>query len=175
VSTSNCVEDMVKPLGGRVLYTRVGSPTVAHAMRKEGAVFGGEENGGLIFPEHQLVRDGLMSIARMLEVLALSGKAMSSLLAEVPRYANVKAKVHVAEDAKGPILERFAATQKGKVDTTDGVKAWSDDGWVLVRASGTEPLVRIFAESKREEGARRLVEQATRQIEGLATQLGGKH
>jgi phosphomannomutase/phosphoglucomutase len=174
VSTSSCVEDMVRPLGGRVHYTRVGSPTVAHAMKEKGAVFGGEENGGLIFPEHQHVRDGLLSIARMLEAMAASGKPLSSLLADVPRYANVKAKVHVPDEAKGPILERFAAAQRGRVDTTDGVKTFDDDGWVLVRASGTEPLIRVFAESKREEHARQLAERAKGQIEALARETGGK-
>jgi phosphomannomutase/phosphoglucomutase len=175
VSTSSCVEDMVKARGGSVLYTRVGSPTVANAMKREGAVFGGEENGGLIWPEHQHVRDGLMSIARMLELMAQTGKPMSSLLADVPRYANVKQKVHVPDSAKPRILERFAAAQRGKVDTTDGVKVWHDDGWVLVRASGTEPLIRVFAESRREERAKQLVDESKASIERLAKELGAAH
>jgi len=144
-------------------------------MKKEGAVFGGEENGGLIWPEHQHVRDGLLSIARMLELMAQTGKPMSSLLADVPRYTNVKQKVHVTDGAKPRILERFAATQKGKVDRTDGVKAWHDDGWVLVRASGTEPLIRIFAESKREDRAQQLCDESKASIEKLAKELGGAH
>ncbi|MCA1813469.1 MAG: hypothetical protein LC624_05910, partial [Halobacteriales archaeon] len=173
VSTSSAVEDMVKAKGGRVMYTRVGSPTVANAMKRENAIFGGEENGGLIWPEHQHVRDGLFSIARMLELMAQTGKPMSSLLADVPKYANVKQKVHVSDAAKPRILERFAAQQKGKVDTTDGIKVLHDDGWVLVRASGTEPLIRIFGESKREDRARQLVEESKASIERLAKELGG--
>lgn len=171
VSTSNAVEDMVKAAGGKVKYTRVGSPVVAHAMKAEGAVFGGEENGGIIFPEHQFVRDGLRSVAGVLEVMARTGKPLSSLLAEVPRYANVKAKVHCPDGAKAEVLARFAKGQRGRVDTTDGVKVVTEEGWVLVRPSGTEPLVRVFAESRAEAAAKRLVEEKKREIEALVREL----
>lgn len=180
VSSSSCVEDMVKAAGGTVKYTRVGSPVVAHAMKDHGGAFGGEENGGIIFPEHQHVRDGLRSVAAMLELLARTGKPLSSLLAEVPRYTNVKVKVHCPDGAKQEVLARFAKTQRGRVDTTDGVKVFSDGGWILVRPSGTEPLVRVFAESKSEATAKALVEEAKRSIEALVQQVapgakGGHH
>jgi phosphomannomutase / phosphoglucomutase len=171
VSTSTAVEDMVKAAGGTLQYTRVGSPVVAHAMKAQGGVFGGEENGGVIFPEHQFVRDGLRSVAQMLELMARTGKPLSALVAEVPRYANVKVKVHCPDAAKGEVLQRFAKTQKGQVDTTDGVKVRTAEGWVLVRPSGTEPLIRVFAESKDEATARRMVEAGKKEIEGLVHQV----
>jgi phosphomannomutase/phosphoglucomutase len=118
------------------------------------------------------VRDGLRSIAGVLELMAQTGKPLSSLLGPIPRYANIKAKVHCPDGAKGEVLARFAATQKGRVDTTDGVKVYGEQGWVLVRPSGTEPLVRVFAESKGEDAARRLVEAAKRDIEALVAALG---
>ncbi|HEV8359755.1 MAG TPA: phosphoglucosamine mutase [Candidatus Thermoplasmatota archaeon] len=174
VSTSMAVEDVVKAAGGRVQYTRVGSPTVAHTMKDTGAVFGGEENGGLIFPDHQHVRDGLRSIAAILELMAKTGKPLSSLLATVPRYATIKAKVHCPDAAKQEVLARFAKGQHGRVDTTDGVKVFSDAGWVLVRPSGTELLMRVFAESKSEEAAKRLADESKRQIEALVREVGHK-
>jgi phosphomannomutase/phosphoglucomutase len=173
VSTSNAVEDMVKAAGGRVQYTRVGSPTVARTMKATQAIFGGEENGGLIWPDHQHVRDGLRSIAGILELMAKSGKPLSSLLAEVPRYTTVKAKVHCPDKAKHEVLARFAKGQRGRVDTTDGVKAFTDEGWVLVRPSGTEPLVRVYVESKSEPAARKLADDKKREIEALVAELGG--
>lgn len=172
ISSSMAVEDMVKAAGGSVKYTRVGSPVVAHTMKQVGAVFGGEENGGLIFPEHQHVRDGLRSIAAVLELMARTGKPLSSLLADVPRYANVKAKVHCPDGQKQEVLARFAQGQRGRVDTTDGVKVFTDEAWVLVRPSGTEPLVRVFAESRNEAAARKLVEEKQREIEALVRELG---
>lgn len=167
VSSSMAVEDMVRAAGGRVLYTRVGSPSVAHAMKEHGAVFGGEENGGVIFPEHQLVRDGLRSVAAVLELLAREGEPLSSLLAQVPRYANVKLKVACPEERKADVLARFAKAQRGRVDATDGVKVFLPEGWVLVRPSGTEPFVRVFAEAKDEAAARRLAEEKKREVEAI--------
>jgi len=172
VSSSQAVEDMVKAAGGKVTYTRVGSPTVAAEMRRSGAVFGGEENGGLLFPEHQLVRDGLLAIAFFLELLAKRGKPMSELVAKVPRYANVKTKVPCPDAIKTQVLERFRATQTGKVDATDGVKIVNEHGWVLVRPSGTEPLFRVFAEAKEEAEAQKLAEAKKADIERLVRELG---
>src|SRR5207237_9778802 len=81
VSTSTVVEDVVRAAGGTVVRTRVGSPIVARTMFETGAVFGGEENGGAIFPEHQFCRDGAMSAAKMLELLAHESQALSELVA----------------------------------------------------------------------------------------------
>jgi len=149
VSTSSVVEDVVRAAGAKVIRTRVGSPIVARTMFESGAVFGGEENGGVIFPDHQFCRDGAMSAAKMLELLAHEGKSLSALVAALPQYHIKKANVAVPVDRREAVLTSIVEFAKGrKVDTTDGVKILEGDGAVLVRPSGTEPIFRVYAEAK---------------------------
>jgi phosphomannomutase/phosphoglucomutase len=155
VSTSSCVEDVVKAEGGEVIYTRVGSPVVARKMIEVGAVFGGEENGGLIFPEHQYCRDGGMTAAKMLEIVATEG-LMSKLLTKIPEYCLDKRKMECPETRKEEVLARVVETfVNERVDTTDGIKVYFEEGWTLIRPSGTEPIFRIFSEAKSAEAAKK--------------------
>jgi len=167
VSTSSCVEDVVRAEGGEIVYTRVGSPVVARKMIEIGAVFGGEENGGLIFPEHQYCRDAGMTAAKMLEIVATEG-SMSRLSTKIPDYCLDKRKMECPEDRKEEVLalvvEAFA---QERVDTTDGVKVFFGEGWTLIRPSGTEPIFRMFSEAKSVEAARKCgdrCEKALREI-----------
>lgn len=165
VSSSSIVEEHVKANGGRVEYTRVGAPIVARHMKDHKAVFGGEENGGLIWPEHQYCRDASMTLAKVLELVATSGKPLSQLLAEVPTASLMKKKVECANDKKQAALDGFAkAHAKDKVDRTDGVKVYMPEGWVLVRPSGTEPIFRIYAEAKTPEAAEQLADRSLAEI-----------
>jgi phosphomannomutase / phosphoglucomutase len=151
VSGSQSVEDVVKPLGGEVVYTRVGSPVVTREMLRRHAVFGGEENGGLIFPSFQLARDGAMTAAAVLDYLARSGESLADAVATLPKYALVKEKVECPVAVRDQVLEAVAAavgTEGARVETIDGLKVFHSDGWVLLRPSGTEPLIRVFAEAK---------------------------
>ena len=155
VSTSSCVEEHVKEKGGSVVYTRVGAPIVARTMMETGALFGGEENGGLIFSSHQYCRDAGMASAAMLEVMAARECTLSELVKEIPSYALVKTKVRCE---KRDIIERLKEKLQGeRCDYTDGIKVYAEDGWVLMRPSGTEPILRIYAESTTEEGAQKLI------------------
>src|SRR5712692_2736852 len=149
VSTSSLLEDVVRAAGGTVVRTRVGSPIVAGIMFETGATFGGEENGGVIFPDHQFCRDGAMATAKMLELLAHTLKTLSALEAELPEYHIKKANVSVPADQRDAVLTSIVALAKGRrVDTTDGVKILEADGAVLVRPSGTEPIFRVYAEGR---------------------------
>jgi phosphomannomutase/phosphoglucomutase len=172
VSSSTCVADAVRMGGGRLEWTVVGSPIVAREMIRLKAVFGGEDNGGLMFTRHQVCRDGLMAMAFMLELLAKTGKPFSALVAAIPRYALVKDKVKVPDAQKQALLARiraeFAKVKEVKeVDARDGVKAYLPQGWVLVRPSGTEPIFRIQAEAKTEPEAKAMVDR----FKGLVTDL----
>src|SRR5437899_2613252 len=139
---------------GCVVGTRVGSPIVARTMFETGAAFGGEENGGVIFPDHQFCRDGAMSAAKMLELLAHEGKRLSSLAAALPQYHLKKTNVSVPVERRDAVLASLVELTKGrKVDTTDGVKIVEADGAVLVRPSGTEPIFRVYAEGRTPERA----------------------
>jgi len=160
VSTSRVLDDVVREAGGKVLRTRVGSPIVARTMLAEGAAFGGEENGGIIFPAHQFCRDGGMTLAKMLEILAKEGRPLSRLVAALPQYSLSKAAVEVPVPRRQAILDALVVLVKGRhVDTTDGVKILEPDGWVLVRPSGTEPLFRIYAEARTAERAKALAQE----------------
>jgi phosphomannomutase/phosphoglucomutase len=162
VSSSLCVEDVVKSYGGKVEYTKVGSPIIARVMRKKNAIFGGEENGGLIFPEFQYCRDGAMAIAKLLELLAHTKKPISKLISEIPHYFLYKTKLACPEELKEKVLKKYIKlkeAEKLKMLKIDGVKIIFKDSWVLVRPSGTEPIYRIYSEAKELEYARKLAEK----------------
>ena len=140
--------------GGRVEYTRVGAPLVARAIYGKGATFGGEENGGMIFPEHMFARDGGMTAAKVVELLARQDGPFSSLLAAIPRYYLEKSSVPCQRERRDAVLARLRELAADrKVDVTDGVKVYGEGGWVLLRPSGTEAILRIYAEGKTPEQA----------------------
>lgn len=164
VSTSSCVEDYVRAKGGEIVYTKVGAPIVARKMIEINAVFGGEENGGLIFPEHQHCRDGGMASIAMLELMAEKEKKLSELVKEVPSYYLIKTKVKCENNKE--IIEKLKNKVEGeKIDYTDGIKVYLKDGWVLMRPSGTEPIIRIYAEGKDEKAARKIADRYKKMIE----------
>src|SRR5439155_22216330 len=107
VSSSSIVEEHVKTKGGRVEYTRVGAPIVARAMMEKKATIGGEENGGIIWPEFQHCRDASMTLAKVLELLATSGRPFSGLLADLPTAAAAKKKVDCPNEKKAKALDDF--------------------------------------------------------------------
>jgi phosphomannomutase/phosphoglucomutase len=173
VSSSGIVEEHVKAKGGKLEYTRVGAPVVARYMMDHKAIVGGEENGGIIWPEFQHCRDASMTLAKVIELVATSGKPFSQLLGEVPTAASVKKKVECPNARKQKALDGFAAAHaKDKVDRTDGVKVYTSEGWVLVRPSGTEPIFRVYAESKTHDQAEALAEKSLAEIKEIIARSG---
>ncbi len=165
VASSMAVEDAVRIAGGTIAYTKVGSPIIARVMMEKGGVFGGEENGGLIFPEFQYCRDGAMAAAKVLEIVAKHGK-LSTLNAKIPPYAQYKTKTRCPENRKDSVMHEMLRTVAGeRVDTTDGAKIFFKDGWVLVRPSGTEAIFRIFAEARTPDRAKQLAEEYRERVE----------
>jgi phosphomannomutase/phosphoglucomutase len=153
VTTSSMFDDVVKENNGSIIHTAVGSPIVARVMIENDSIFGGEENGGLIFPELQYCRDSAMSIVKILEIMAIENKKLSELVDEIPKYEVFKIKLPCPHDKKKIVMKTIAEETKKdeniiKVDETDGVKLYLEDGWVLMRPSGTEPIFRVYSESK---------------------------
>jgi len=160
LSTSLVVEDAARAGGARLLRAPVGEANVARAIRDEGAVIGGEGNGGVIFPALHIGRDAPLGVALILHLLATTEVTVSSLVAASPRYTIVKAK-----GPRGPELrpmydrlrERF---RDAEPDERDGLRLAWQDRWLHVRPSGTEPIVRLIAEAPTAEDAERLVAAA---------------
>lgn len=154
VSSSSVVEDVVEENGGLLKYTAVGSHTVVRKMEENMAVFGGEENGGLVFPELQLCRDGMMALAKMLECIAKNGP-LSQQINTLNRYHDIKISIPCPDDMKMKLLDHFVdGAGDRRVESVDGLKIYFDDGWVLLRPSTTEELFRLYSESRDESVAR---------------------
>ncbi|MBP7119943.1 MAG: phosphoglucosamine mutase [Methanolinea sp.] len=157
VSTSRIIEVIAERRGCTVCYTPVGSIYVARTMidlahNGTEVAFGGEGNGGLIYPKHQLCRDGGMTAATMVALLASSSQPLSSLVDALPHFYMIKEKIR-EKDAAG-LIERLKKAFSGEsLDCTDGIRINREDSWALVRPSGTEPLVRVMVESAFEERA----------------------
>jgi phosphomannomutase len=158
LSTTSAVADVAKKFDCPVFLTKIGEVNVTDAMQQHRAVIGGEGNGGVIYPRINFARDSLVGMALVLHLLARSGKSVTELLADIPRYTIVKEKMACPSDRIAGVLrtvrQEFAQYQ---MDTRDGVKVIMPDGWLLVRGSNTEPIIRVVAEAKNEERARELV------------------
>jgi len=168
LSTSRMIDDIAAQFGQTVHRTPVGEANVSAAVARHGCVIGGEGNGGVIWPEVVNVRDSLTGIALVLQLLAERGEKLSDIVASVPAYAIVKDKTEVkpglADRAVQRLAEHFADRQ---IDQQDGIRIDSDAGWVHVRASNTEPIMRLIAEASDERTARSLIDEARRVIGSL--------
>jgi phosphomannomutase/phosphoglucomutase len=165
VSSSSSISDVVEAAGGVVIRTKVGAPIVARTMLERGAIFGGESNGGLIFPEHQLCRDGGLAMAKVIEVMATTGRPLADLLADLPTYAIHHEKIPLPSPRAQEILDAYVASlPEADLVTVDGVRVNTPGGWVLVRPSGTEPLLRIYSEAKDVEAAVAQARETSRRL-----------
>jgi phosphomannomutase/phosphoglucomutase len=156
VATSTAIYDIASENNGEVIATAVGDLLVARKLMEENGLFGGEENGGLIFPDFVYGRDAALSAAKILEIMAKEGKKLSELVAELPIYYSEKMKCECADNKKQEVMDKIAkevATLGHETDTTDGVKIFKDNGWVIIRPSGTEQIFRCFSESDTQEKA----------------------
>lgn len=148
VSSSTLVSKALSAYGIEVVWTKVGSIIISRTMMELGAIAGFEENGGFIYPKHQYVRDGAMSLALMVELLSYEKTSLSSLIETLPKRYIVKKRVYVGRELLPRVYEeirnRFSEVEFIDVD---GLKGISSRYWFLVRPSGTEPLVRVFVEA----------------------------
>jgi phosphomannomutase/phosphoglucomutase len=160
VSSSTLIKDTVEAYKGELVLTKVGSVTVSQKMKELNAKLGGEENGGVFYGPHQAVRDGAMTTALLLDIMAETGQPLSKLVAEQPQYFIEKGKIECPDDKKEVLLQKLFEQVKGEnVSTIDGVKIWfNDNSVILIRPSGTEPVFRLYAEAKNQEKALKLVE-----------------
>jgi phosphomannomutase len=157
LSTSLVVEDAARSLGARFVRAPVGEANVARAIRDEGALIGGEGNGGVMLPALHIGRDAPLGVALILHLLATTGVTLSRLVAAAPRYSIVKAKGPRGPEL-APLYHRLRLRfPDASADERDGLRLAWPDRWLHVRPSGTEPIVRLIAEAPTEADAEALV------------------
>jgi phosphomannomutase/phosphoglucomutase len=169
VSSSTLIKDTVQAYKGELIWTKVGSVTVSQKMKELNAKLGGEENGGVFYGPHQAVRDGAMTTALLLNIMAETGEKLSKLVAEQPQYFLEKGKIECPDEKKEVLLQKLFEQVKGEnISTIDGVKIWfSDNSAILIRPSGTEPVFRLYAEAKSQEKALKLVEDYSSRLKKI--------
>ncbi len=160
LSSSRMLDDIAAAHGGRVIRTPVGEANVVDAMFTHEAVIGGEGNGGVIDPRIVPGRDSLVGMAYALQLMAATGKSISQLVSELPRYQIVKTKFECrredADRAVAALVHHFASE---KLDTQDGIRIDWADAWVHARPSNTEPIMRVIAEAPDQASAEERINQ----------------
>ncbi|MEW6221761.1 MAG: phosphoglucosamine mutase [Candidatus Hadarchaeota archaeon] len=166
VATSSVIDDMAARLGGTVTRTRVGEPEIVGEFKKHGGDLGGEENGGVLFFDWTYCREGIMTAIQFMAAVDESGGTVSELNSTLPNYYQVKQRAKCPNELKQKVLEVLSERfSKYKLNRIDGLRVDFDDGWLLLRPSGTEPLFRCFAEAKTEERAGQLVKIGMEELE----------
>lgn len=154
-----------------LLYTAsaVGEVNVVAAMKATNAVIGGEGNGGIIYPESHYGRDSLVGVALFLSLLANKKMTVSQLRDSYPKYTISKNKIQLTPeiDVDQVLTDMAAKYAHEEVDTTDGVKIYIEKEWVHLRKSNTEPIIRIYAESKTADTANALAERIISEIKEI--------
>jgi phosphomannomutase len=165
LSTTSALEDVAKKFNCPIFLTKIGEVNVTDKMQQQNAVIGGEGNGGVIYPRINFARDSLVGMALVLHLLADSGKTITHLLDQFPRYTVVKEKMICPSDKIAAVLKMLRQEYGNyPLDTRDGVKVTLPHGWFLVRGSNTEPIIRVVAESNEEEKAREIVARVYEQV-----------
>jgi phosphomannomutase len=165
-STSMAIDAIASRYGVPVIRTRVGEAHVAQVLLEQGGVIGGEGNGGVIYPALHATRDGLLAAAIALDWLSADARPLSVRVAELPSFAMVKRKIDVRlSDAAALAAALQREFPEAERNVLDGEKYVWEDGWVQVRPSGTEPIIRIMAEAGTRERAEALVARAAAAVE----------
>ena len=173
LSSSMGSDDLAAKYGVKVFREKVGEINVGSKMKEVGAKIGGEGNGGVICSELHYTRDAIVGIAIVLNYMALSGKKLSELNAELPTYFFAKQKIETSfsdldkvMSLAGKIYEEadFWQGEEKFLDIKDGVKIVGEKKWVHIRKSGTEPIVRVYVEAQSEDLAESICREVCRKI-----------
>lgn len=173
VEASMCVEKMVETQGGRVFRTKVGDIYVSEAIKKHNAIFGGEPCGAWIHPPYHYCPDGILSAALVLKALEEENKTLSTFISNVPKYPTLRENIICNEEKKATIIAKIDEKLKSTFPAytshsmIDGARLTLDDGWVLVRVSGTEPLVRLTVEGESLKVARQIMQKSLKVVKEL--------
>jgi phosphomannomutase len=159
LSTSRMIDDVAKAAAGKVIRTPVGEANVASAMLRHNCIIGGEGNGGVIDLRVGPIRDSLVAMAMVLQLLAQTGKTISRLVAEMPRYYMTKQKFPADKKRTKLILDAAKRLfQNATLNTSDGCRFDFPDGWLHVRPSNTEPIIRVIVEANDKHAAQKYLD-----------------
>ena len=170
LNSGSAIESVAAASGSAVVRTRVGSVEVSRAMVERGALVGFEENGGFMYGRHNEVRDGAMTLALVLDLLASDpGSTLSAAAAALPPSFTAKDKVPCGSAAAAAAALSAMASEHPGADTSDGVRAGLGEGrWVMVRASGTEPILRVYAEGRSQADLDSIMSEYVGRVRALA-------
>jgi phosphomannomutase len=163
VSTSAAVDIIAARHGGSVIRTPVGQAYISEGLIEHNGVLGGEGSGGITVPDVQLTHDSAAAIGLILEYMAQSGERISDLVRRLPQTTILKHNVAVEPHRLYSVLQEFRAVVEQEaleIDWTDGIKVTLPEGWVHVRASNTESMIRIIVEAEGKAAARELLDWA---------------
>jgi phosphoglucosamine mutase len=165
VGASMNVEEMVKKEGGKVIRTPVGDAFITEAMLKHNAVFGGEPVGAWVHPDINMCPDGILTALRILEALEEKEMTLEDFVFEAPEYPIDRAKIQCPNDIKLVAMDAISDNYHNyfnnveSIHKIDGVRFKLEQGWVLIRPSGTEPIIRITVEGKTKIDVKRYMEK----------------
>ncbi len=167
LNSSSVIETIASKTGSKVIRTKVGSVEVSRKMVPEKALVGFEENGGFMYGKHNQVRDGSMTLALVLDLIADSGKTISEEMDVLPPSYTTKDKVSCSKKEATKIILQLKREHKNH-DMTDGIKLIFDErNWIMIRPSGTEPIARIYAEADSEEKLGNLMSKYTKKVNAI--------
>jgi phosphomannomutase len=167
VSTSSAIDIIAARHGGSVVRTPVGQAYISEGLLEHNGVLGGEGSGGITVPEVHLTHDSAAAIGLILEHMAQTGERIADLVAGLPRLAILKHNIDVQPHRLYSVLQEFrelVEVEGLEIDATDGIKVTLPDGWVHVRVSNTESMIRIIVEARDDAAARELLDWARDRI-----------
>jgi phosphomannomutase/phosphoglucomutase len=169
INSSMLIDIVASKYRAKVIRIKVGSVEVSREMLRSNALLGLEENGGFMYARHIAVRDGAMSTALMLEALAVSNNSLSELNSMHRWFYQYKTKFQCSSTESLRVIEELRNDAKDKrVESIDGIKIWIDDeSWVMVRQSGTEPIMRLYAEASDDVRLKDIVRLYTEKIRSI--------
>ncbi len=167
LNSGSNIEVLAEKFSSKVIRTKVGSVEVSRKMVPTDALIGFEENGGFMYGKHNQVRDGCMTLALMLDLLATSGKPLSEEIASLPPSFTTKDKISCTAE-KVPKLISTLNEEFPNSDISDGIKIILDPkNWIMIRPSGTEPIVRIYVESESQEKLDTLMSEYFKKVSSI--------
>jgi phosphoglucosamine mutase len=177
VEASMCFEKMVEAHGGKVVRTKVGDVYVAEAVKRHNAVFGGEPCGAWIHPQFHYCPDGILSSVMLLKALEDEEQSLSEFIAETLHYQILRENITCKNEVKYKVMKKVGEGLKSvfpaykEYSTVDGVRLALRNGWILVRASGTEPLVRLTVEGESLKAAKEIMKKGLAFVKKLVGEM----